>query len=155
MSKHAVFTSRHFCIISFIFKIKPNNLKTIKNKEHSISNSITKTMSTLIMILGTISFYILLSTFIITIFNLNAVNSLFIRGILELTQGLSYLKDINITSFLKEMIALIFISFGGLSIHAQIKSILTDTNLSDSYFLYGRLLSIIISLVLNMLSKSI
>ena len=142
-------------IISFIFKIKPNNLKTIKNKEHSISNSITKTMSTLIMILGTISFYILLSTFIITIFNLNAVNSLFIRGILELTQGLSYLKDINITSFLKEMIALIFISFGGLSIHAQIKSILTDTNLSYKYFFYGRLLSIIISLILNMLIKLI
>ncbi len=132
-------------IISFLFKIKPNNLNNIKNKNHSISTSIIKTMSTLIMILGTITFYILLSTFIISLFNLNNINSLFIKGILEITQGLNYLKDINMSIFLKELIALIFISFGGLSIHAQIKSILKDTNLSYKYFLYGRFLSIILS----------
>lgn len=132
-------------IISLLFKIKPNNIENLKNINHSISNSITKTMSTLIMILGTISFYILLSTFIITLFKLDTTNSLFVKGILELTQGLSYLKEISISAFLKELIALTFISFGGLSIHAQIKSILTDTNLSYKYFLYGRLLSVIIS----------
>lgn len=135
-------------IISFIFKINPINLKSLKNKKHSISNSITKTMSTLIMILGTIVFYILLSTFIITLFKLNNINSIFIKGFLELTQGLNSLQNININLFLKELIAITFISFGGLSIHAQIKSILSDTNLSYKYFLYGRLLSIIISVVL-------
>ncbi len=135
-------------IIGFIFKINPTNLKSLKNKKHSISNSITKTMSTLIMILGTIVFYILLSTFIITLFKLNNINSIFIKGFLELTQGLNSLQNININLFLKELIAITFISFGGLSIHAQIKSILSDTNLSYKYFLYGRLLSIIISVVL-------
>lgn len=135
-------------IISFIFKINPTNLKSLKNKKHSISNSITKTMSTLIMILGTIVFYILLSTFIITLFKFNSINSVFIKGFLELTQGLNSLQNININLFLKELIAITFISFGGLSIHAQIKSILSDTNLSYKYFLYGRLLSIIISVVL-------
>ena len=135
-------------IISFIFKINPTNLKSLKNKKHSISNSITKTMSTLIMILGTIVFYILLSTFIITLFKFNSINSVFIKGFLELTQGLNSFQNININLFLKELIAITFISFGGLSIHAQIKSILSDTNLSYKYFLYGRLLSIIISVVL-------
>lgn len=135
-------------IISFIFKIKPNNLKNIKNKEHSISNNINKTMTILIMILGTITFYILISTFVITLLNLNAINSLFIKGFLELTQGLNYLKDIHISLFLKELIAITFILFGGLSIHTQIKSILSDTNLSYKYFLYGRLLSIIIACLL-------
>lgn len=135
-------------IISFIFKINPINLKSLKNKKHSISNSITKTMSTLIMILGTIVFYILLSIFIITLFKFNSINSVFIKGFLELTQGLNSLQNININLFLKELIAITFISFGGLSIHAQIKSILSDTNLSYKYFLYGRLLSIIISVVL-------
>lgn len=132
-------------INSLIFKIKPNDLKNEKNKKPSISKAITKTMSTLIMVLGTISFYILLSTFIITLFKLNNINSLFVKGILELTQGLNYLKEVNISSFLKEIIAITFISFGGLSIHAQIKSILSDTNLSYKYFLYGRFLSMIIS----------
>ena len=135
-------------IISFIFKINPLNLKSLKNQKHSVSNSISKTMSTLIMILGTIVFYILLSTFIITLFKLNNINSTFIKGFLELTQGLNSLQNININLFLKELISITFISFGGLSIHAQIKSILSDTNLSYKYFLYGRLLSIIISITL-------
>lgn len=135
-------------IISFFFKINPSNIKQSKNKKHSISNSINKTMSTLIMILGTIVFYILFSTFIITLFKFNDINSLFIKGFLELTQGLNELQIININLFLKQLIALIFISFGGLSIHAQIKSILSDTNLYYKYFLYGRLLSIIISVII-------
>ena len=135
-------------IVSFIFKTKSNNLRSIKNKDYSISNSITKTMTTLIMVLGTITFYILISTFVISLLDLNNINSLFIKGFLELTQGLNYLKEINISLFLKELIALIFISFGGLSIHTQIKSILSDTNLSYKYFLYGRLLCMIISLAI-------
>ena len=138
-------------IISFFFKINPSNIKQSKNKKHSISNSINKTMYTLIMVLGTIVFYILFSTFIITLFKINNINSLFIKGFLELTQGLNELQIININLFLKQLIALIFITFGGLSIHAQIKSILSDTNLSYKHFLYGRFLSIIISIALLIL----
>ena len=138
-------------IISFIYKIKPTNLKNIKNIKHSISSSITKTMSTLIMILGTICFYILLSTFFITLFNLDNISSLFVKGFFELTQGLNYLSNINICLVLKEIIAIIFISFGGFSIHAQIKSILSDANLSYKCFLYGRFLSMLISVFLIIL----
>lgn len=138
-------------LISYFFKIQPNNLNVTKNKSQSISNSIIQTMSTLTMILGTITFYILISTFIITLLKLNNINSLFMKGLLELTQGLSYLKDININIMLKELIALLFISFGGLSIHAQIKSILSDTNLSYKYFLYGRLLNLLFSTFLYLI----
>lgn len=139
-------------IISLFFKIKSNDLKVTKNKNHSISNSISKTMTTLIIILGTITFYILLSAFIVNLLKLNDINSLYVKGFLELTQGLNFLKGIKLSLHLKEIIALLFISFGGLSIHAQIKSILSDTNLSYKYFLYGRLLNIIISLFLFILT---
>ena len=46
----------------------------------------------------------------------------------------------------KELLSLIYLSFGGLSIHLQIKSILPDTNYK--LFLKNRLLSIIISIIL-------
>lgn len=132
-------------IICLFIKIKPSNINNQKNKTHSISKSINKTMSTLIMILGTICFYILFSNFIINFLKLNNINSVFVKGFLELTQGLNALKTINLCIKTKEIIALIFISFGGLSIHGQIKGILADTDLAYKYFLYGRLLSMLLS----------
>lgn len=132
-------------------KINPN-LK--KNENPSFSISISKTMNTLLMILGTITFFILLSTFLINIFNLDPINQVFIKGFLELTQGLNSLTIINNIK-LKEIIAVMFISFGGLSIHMQIKSILKDTNLSYKYFLFGRLLSMIISVLITITRYSL
>lgn len=140
-------------IISFFFKIDYLNISASKNLNHSLSNNITKSINILLLILGTISFYILLSSFIISLLNLNNINSLFLKGILEITQGLNYLKDIVISLDIKEYIALMFISFGGLSIHSQIKSILEDTSIKYQYFLFGRLLSLIISITLLFLVK--
>ena len=46
---------------------------------------------------------------------------------------------------LKEILAIIFISFGGLSIHLQIKGIISDSNISYLKFLKYRLYQTIIS----------
>ena len=49
---------------------------------------------------------------------------------------------------LKEIIAITIISFGGLSIHSQVKNIISDTNIKYKYFLIGRIFHVLISVML-------
>ncbi len=104
-----------------------------------IPKSINKSFNTMVMILGTIITFMIVTNLITTIFNLNTFGTIFIKGILEITQSLSILNTLNTSSILKEIIAISIISFGGLSIHIQVISIINDTDINYKYFLYGRL----------------
>lgn len=110
-----------------------------------LCGSIKKTMDTLLLILGTICFYYMLANLIKV---QNPLVHLFIRGFCELTQGLNAIVPINITDMSKALIAIGFISFGGLSIHTQVKSIIKDTKISYKPFLKGRILHVLISIFL-------
>ena len=120
-------------------------VKTKLNLGTILSNSIKKAMNTLLLILGTICFYLMLST----IFTLkNPHLNLLMKGFLELTQGLNSLMINNYSIAFKSILSLFFICFGGLSIHTQIKSIIEDTSISYLSFLKGRILHVIISFLL-------
>ena len=54
----------------------------------------------------------------------------------------------RINSKIKEIIAIAIISFGGLSIHTQIKAILEDTKIIYNFFLKGRIIHVIIGIIL-------
>ena len=110
--------------------------------------SINKSISTLLMILGTVTFYMLLTYIITYPFQNNILLKTCFSGFLEITNGLNNLINVNIYSKIKEIIAIAIISFGGLSIHTQIKAILEDTQIKYKYFLKGRLLHTMISILL-------
>lgn len=114
----------------------------------SLSKSLKKAMDTLFMILGTISFYYMIA-------NLFTINNSWIQnilsGFLEMTQGLKQLSLHNFSLFWKEILAIGFISFGGLSIHTQIKSIIHDTSISYLPFLKGRILHVLFSILFVLL----
>lgn len=110
--------------------------------------SINKSISTLLMILGTVTFYMLLIYIITYPFQNNILLKTCFSGFLEITNGLNNLINVNIYSKIKEIIAIAIISFGGLSIHTQIKAILEDTQIKYKYFLKGRLLHTMISILL-------
>ena len=110
--------------------------------------SINKSISTLLMILGTVTFYMLLTYIITYPFQNNILLKTCFSGFLEITNGLNNLINLNIYSKIKEIIAIAIISFGGLSIHTQIKAILEDTQIKYEYFLKGRLLHTMISILL-------
>lgn len=110
-----------------------------------IGEAIKKALNTLILILGTICFYLMISEILMTS---NPQINLVVKGLLELTQGLNTLINQNIPAIEKGILALSFISFGGLSIHEQIKSIIKDTSISYKSFLKGRILHVIISILL-------
>ena len=68
-----------------------------------------------------------------------------LSGILEMTQGIFNVSLLNIPIKVKTFLITIFISFGGLSIHSQIISIISDTKIKYLPYLFARLLHAIIS----------
>ncbi len=123
-------------------KYQSNTDNRIKIESISLSkllpNAIKKAFNSLIVVLGVISFYLLISDYFLT--------TTIFKGLLEITTGLNSLI-INQSSS-KKILAIIIINFGGLSIFTQIKSILEDTNLNFINYFKGRILQIIISLLL-------
>lgn len=141
-------------IIGLILRKKAPNISNnnIEIKKIPLSSalikSINRSITTLLMILGTIVFYMLL-TFIITSFiKDNLLLKTIIAGVLEITNGLNSLTNLEILSKIKEIIAVMIISFGGLSINTQIKAILEDTNINYFSFLKGRIMQSLISGIL-------
>lgn len=98
-----------------------------------LSTSIAKSFDVLILVLGVVVFFGILTSFL-EILN---IDSDLLSSILELTNALNTINS-NGSSLLWMAFAT---SFGGLSIHVQIKSIIEKTDLSYRYFLLGRLLS--------------
>ena len=113
-----------------------------------LGNSISKAINTLLLILATIIFYIVISTSIVEVVSLNSFQNSVLKGALEITQGLNSLVELDISITLKCIAAISFISFGGFSIHTQIKSILSDTNISYKTFFKARILHVIVSVIL-------
>lgn len=123
-------------------KYQSNTDNRIKIESISLSkllpSAIKKAFNSLTVVLGVISFYLLISDYFL--------NTTIFKGLLEITTGLNSLI-INQSSS-KKILAIIIINFGGLSIFTQIKSILEDTNLNFINYFKGRILQIIISLLL-------
>ena len=138
--------------IGIIFRgNKPTNMTKINKQKYKqnifiiLPDSIKKSMNTLLVILGTITFYLIISNITIHFINSNNFYTIIFKGVLEITQALNELKYINYLSIIKEITALAIISFGGLSIHTQVLTIIDDTNISYKNFLIGRILHVILA----------
>ena len=132
-------------IVGLIFRnmnyidLKTNYIK----RKINISKIIKDTIDTLLMILGTLIFFNIIIN-LLPIKNMLLKNIL--NGFLEITTGLKGLEYLDISTNIKILLSTVYLSFGGLSIHTQIKSILPDTNYT--LFLKSRLYAMIISLIL-------
>lgn len=135
-----------------------NNYISKNNKSQSfgniISNSITKSIDSLFMISGTVTLFLILSTLIINVFNLNDYMSVLLQGILEMTMSIAALSLLKISDIIKVVIATTIISFGGLSIHLQVYSSLDNKIKYRNYFIgrvYQTIISGIISLIIMLI----
>ena len=124
-------------------EIKFDSPKINKQFSKILASSINHAFTTLINILGTMIFYFMICE-AINLFFKNPILNCFINGLLEVTGGLSKLVNLNVNFLVKKLMAVIFISFGGFSIHSQIKNIINDVNISYKYFFRARLLHIIL-----------
>jgi len=130
-------------IILYMIKPIKNNIVN-KSLSINIADLLVNTINDSINIL----LYIYITIVIFNIFiALLPKFLLYFTGIFEITSGLNFL--INVTNNLTKMLlTIIYISFGGLAIHIQIKSVLKDTNISYTNFLLSRFYQLFIQVVL-------
>ena len=138
-------------IVSLIFKHKTNETKLPKyNQENfskALNNAIFSSLKTIILVYGTSLFFYLISLILTHYFKLFPILYCLINGFFDLTKGIFSTTIISSTT-IKSLLILLFISFGSISIHIQIKSILSDTLLNYKNFIIGRFISTILSLII-------
>ncbi len=106
--------------------------------------AINKAINTMFLILGTfITFSIIIS--LINNLNISTILKITISGLTEFSNGLNMLINCNLSKFYKGILMISFLSFGSLSVHCQIKSIINDTSISYKYFFIARLIHVFIA----------
>lgn len=133
--------------------IKMNNSKTDKSFGEILSSSIISSINTLLLILGTVTIFLVLTTLINNNLNISNYYKTLINGIFEMTQGLKYLSILKIPLYKQGLIAVFFLSFGGLSVHMQVLSIISDTKIKYFPYFIARILHASISTLIFFLWK--
>ena len=113
----------------------------------ALYHAILSSFQTILLIYGTSLFFYLLSVVVTTYFSFSPILFVFLNGVFDLTKGV-FSTSILSNFLFRSLFILFFISFGGISIHMQVFSILSDTNLSYSPFLKGRILGTILAFLL-------
>lgn len=115
-------------------------INNTKNIGAIITTSLLNTINTLLLILGVVTMFLIITTIIDNNINLNNYNQSILNGFVEMTQGLKYISILNIPLKFKATLSTMILSFGGLSVHMQIIGILSDTDIEYLPFLTARLL---------------
>jgi len=145
-------------LIAILLKEK-NTISIIKNTQNTskfkndnfitiLTTSILKTINTLLLLLGIITTFLVISTIINNIINKDSIFTIMISGILEMTQGINYISLENMNILIKSIIITCFISFGGISIHLQVISIISCEKIKYSKYLISRIFHCIISSII-------
>ena len=136
--------------VSFKKAINLMHNKRINNKNNFITiltDAIYKTIDILILLLGTIIIFLILSN-LITLLPVNDNLILFSKGILEMTQGIKFVSNSSLSLLIKTILVTFFISFGGLTVHLQVSSIISNSKIKYKNFLIARMFHSFISIIL-------
>ena len=123
-----------------IMKMHKKRIQNNQSFDKIMTNSLLNSINTLLLILGVITVFLVITTIIDNNLNLNSYYQSVLNGFFEMTQGLKYISILNIPLKLKAVLSTMIISFGGFSVHMQMMSILSDTKISYFPFLTARLL---------------
>ena len=158
-------------LIAFIYK-KKNKICNVYNrkelKEYDnylfkkneafitiLINAIWKSFKILINMLGIIMFFLMITTIVNKLFYFPPLLKATISGLLEMTQGVNYISKLNLSINIKSAIIGAMISFSGLSIHFQVKSIIETSKIKYKNFLVARITQSIICFWLIMIISKI
>ena len=123
-----------------IIKMHNKRINNEKNFGQIITNSLLNSINTLLLILGIVTMFLCITTIIDNNLNINNYNQSILNGFFEMTQGLKYVSILDIPLKFKSVITTMILSFGGLSVHMQVISILSDTKIKYLPFFTARLL---------------
>lgn len=149
---------RNYCVsnishskVSLKKAVKKMNEKRINNEKNFgqiITTALMNSINTLLLILGTVTMFLIITTIIDNKLDINSYYQSILNGIFEMTQGLKYISLLAIPLKLKSVLTVMILSFGGLSVHMQVISILSDTKIKYLPFLTARILHSAISGIL-------
>ena len=78
----------------------------------------------------------------------NSIFDITIKGLIEMTSGIKNISNTNIGLRLKSSIIGFLISFSGLSVHFQVKSIIEGTKIKYKNFLLARIIHSILCFII-------
>lgn len=107
--------------------------------------AIRSSIDTCLLILGTVTCFLICSSLLTYYFDFGYYGNTIIKGIMEITIGLKKLSLLSIPDIYKVVIATMFLSFGGLSVHLQVLSQIVDIDLSYHLYFVARIFHAIIS----------
>lgn len=114
----------------------------------ALPKAINEAIKLLLFMLGSITFFMFFSKLITSFLALNPFLETIITGILDMTSGISLVREINTTLYIKGMLVLTFITFGSFSVHLQVINNIKEEDLDYKYFFIGRIIETAIALVL-------
>lgn len=130
-------------------EIKDNDIfNDIKPFGVILKESILTSFNTLLLILGNITIFMIISNLIFNYLSLNSFGNSLISGILEMTNGVKKISDLYISNILKVIYITFILSFSGFSIHSQVLSILNKNSIYKEVFInriFASFLSVFIS----------
>ena len=125
------------------------NYTPLNDKSQNFSTILIKgiktSIDTMLLILGTLTCFLIVSSLIIHELNIDIYSSALIKGILEMTMGLKAISLLQLSDVYKVVISTMIISFGGLAVHLQVLSQLVDTDISYQPFFVARIFHALIS----------
>ena len=148
-------------LIGIFYKRTCFNQKTIinnTNNKEKFSNilikSINESFVVLVNMLGIIIFFLIINS-IIKLMLPNNFISILLNGLIEITTGTVALSKTKLNSRIIASFIGAYISFNGLSVHFQVKSIIDDTNIKYNNFLIARIIHSLLCFVIIFLLYNI
>ena len=146
-------------LIIFILTKKKNKKITFTYKEpvnfaSALSSAINKTLKVIVLIYGSSIFFYLVAVIISKYFILSTYSYILLNGLFDLTKGVAVLSLSN-NLLKKALLAIFFISFGGISIHMQVKSIIAGSKIKYKNFLKGRIIATALALIIFLILYNI
>lgn len=145
-------------IVGFLFRPKDigmvykNNISVKTTKLPSLGkalkDSIFDSLNTMFLLLGIVTIFLIITTIISKLFSYGPLLNSLIAGLLEMTQGVKAISVLSVPLIIKIMFITIFISFGGISVHVQVLSIISETKIKYKYFLLARIIHAILATIL-------
>ena len=139
------------CSCSFKRAILEMHKKRISNDRsfgEILSTALINGINTLLLVFGVVTVFLVITTILDNNLSLSSYYQCILNGILEMTQGLKYVSLLDIPLKIKGTLSVLFISFGGLCVHMQIISILSDTRIKYFPFFVARVIHACLSSLL-------
>lgn len=128
-----------------LYQLHQKRIHNPLNFGQILTQALMNTLQTLFLMLGIVTFFLIITTLLQSLLPLSAIEKTLLSGILEMTQGVKNVSLLSLSPLMKSLLITCFISFGGLSVHMQVLSIISDTKIKYRNFFLARILHAMIA----------